>query len=72
MIASNQTMSQTTRVRNLGVVHVASDQQAEPPANVAEKVLRTTKLWVDRYPTTAVVASVALGLLVGYVIKRRR
>jgi len=63
--------SNPTRIRNLGVVDVASDQGVSEESNAAEKALETTKQWVARNPTTAVVASVVLGLLVGYVVKRR-
>ena len=60
----------STRVRNLGVVSVGPDPFATEQASAGERAMEVTKQWVSRHPTTAVVASIVLGLLAGYVVKR--
>jgi ElaB/YqjD/DUF883 family membrane-anchored ribosome-binding protein len=71
MIATNETISSTSSVRNLGVVHVPSDQGSAGTLKATENAMQTTQLWIEKHPTAAVVASVAVGLLVGYLVKRR-
>jgi ElaB/YqjD/DUF883 family membrane-anchored ribosome-binding protein len=61
--------SYPTKVRDLDVAKAATGFAEKPIA--AEKAIAATKQWVSRHSTTAVVASVVLGLLVGYVVKRR-
>jgi ElaB/YqjD/DUF883 family membrane-anchored ribosome-binding protein len=71
MIASTETMSESSRVRNVAVVNVPNGVDDDKVRSVAESALRTTKQWVQQHPTKAVAASVMLGLIVGYVVKRR-
>ncbi len=59
------------RARNTVPVNVAPSQMFSNELSTAEKALETTKQWIAQNPTSAVVASAVLGLLVGYVVKRR-
>ncbi len=60
----------TPRVRNVAVVHSVVEDGATA-ANVAEKALSTVKSWIVENPTAAVATCAGLGLLIGYLVKRR-
>ena len=72
MIAPIESTSKTLRSRNFDVVHGASVDVGFNERNVGDKALQATKRWIAQHPTAAVVSSVVLGLLVGYVVKRQR
>ena len=61
----------SARVRNLGVVSVGPDSDPSSERNAVDTSLQVTRRWVNQHPTAALVTSVALGLLLGYVFKRR-
>ena len=71
MIAPIESISKAARNRNLNVVNDASVEVGFNEPKVSGKALKATKQWVAQHPTAAVVTSIVLGLLVGYVVKRR-
>ena len=72
MIASIESISKTTRRRNTDGVNAASVEAGFNEPNARDKALQSTKQWIAQHPTTAVVTSIVLGLVVGYVVKRQR
>jgi ElaB/YqjD/DUF883 family membrane-anchored ribosome-binding protein len=71
MIASTDSTSKAASVRNSGFVNVPTEDDGSEGRSIAETALQTAKQWVQQHPTAAVTASVMLGLLVGWVVKRR-
>lgn len=72
MIAPIESISKITRRRNTDVENVASVEADFNEPNARDKALQVTKQWIAQHTTTAVVTSIVLGLLVGYVVKRQR
>ncbi len=72
MIAPIESISKTTRRRSAAVVNVASVEAGFNEPNARDKALQATKQWIAQHPTSAIVTSIVLGLVVGYVVKRHR
>ncbi len=72
MIAPIESISKSTRRRNFDVVNDTSVKIGFNEPNARDKVVQGTKQWVAQHPTAAIVTSIVLGLLVGYVVKRHR
>lgn len=71
MIAPIESHDHAPRIRNLGVIEVMPDELGVVEACAGKRTLNATNRWVARHPTTAIVTSVAVGLLLGYFVKRR-
>jgi hypothetical protein len=72
MIAPCEMMSKPVVERNFNGSTVYSESSESENCGFAELALRNSKTWVERNPTTVLVASIVLGLVAGYIVKRRR
>lgn len=71
MIAPIKTPPDRSRVRNPAMAQPSVNENEAAPANSGTKILQTAKQWVAANPTAAVAAAAAVGLLLGWVVKRR-
>lgn len=59
------------RVRSIEVIHSAAQDESSDE-NGPHRSLATAKNWVENNPTAAVAICAAVGLVIGFLIKRRR
>ncbi len=71
MIAPIESLSKKNRPRNFDVSRDDSNDGESATASSPEKIVQTAKDWVGEHPAAAIVCSAALGLLVGWLVKRR-
>lgn len=71
MIAPIETQSTAAPVHRQDTATLPLEENNYAETNPVERVLASAKSWVGNHPTAAVVTSVTLGLLLGYIVKRR-